>query len=89
MISYARQVFNPAAADKNRTVFLQVVSFAGNIDDTFRLVSQSYSGDFSERRVRLFGGSGSYRQANAAFLGTFVQNRGFRLIGNLLSALSD
>ena len=68
VVSYAGQISDPAAADKNGTVFLKVMTFARNINRTFLLVGQTNSCDFTECGVRLFGRSGRNRKADAAFL---------------------
>ena len=89
MVSDAGEIFNSSATDKDGAVLLQVVSFAGDINDTFRLVGKSYTRDFTKRGVRLFGGGGRHGQAYAALLRTVVQSRRFRLIGDFRSSLSD
>jgi hypothetical protein len=68
MISNARQVSYSSASDKNGAVFLQVVVYAGDISGNFFAVCKSYTRDFAQRRVRLFGRLGSDYQAHPAFL---------------------
>ena len=68
MVTNTRQVLYTAAADQNNAVLLQVMADAGDVGTDFNTVRKSYSGDFSQRGVRLFGGSGLYSSADTSFL---------------------
>ena len=89
MISYAGQISYSSAADKHGTVFLKVVSFAGNVNRSFLLIRKTYSCDLTKRRVRLFGRSGGYRKANASFLRAMTHDRSLTLVLCRYSALLD
>ena len=51
VISHTRKILDPAASDKDDTVFLQIVSDSGNVGGNFHSVCKSYPGDLSERGV--------------------------------------
>lgn len=48
VVSHAGEVFDPAAADEYDAVFLQVMSFAGDISDDFLAIGQSDPGDLPQ-----------------------------------------
>ena len=58
VISYSNQVLYPSTAKHDHRVFLQVMSFAGNISGHFHAISQANSGDLTQSRVWLFRSSG-------------------------------
>ena len=68
VISCTRQILHPAAADQNNAVLLQIVPFAGDIARYLDSIGKTYSGDLSQRRIRLLGGSGLHSGAHAALL---------------------
>ena len=68
VVSGTGQILNTAASDQNNAVFLQIVSFAGNVARHFDSVGKTYSGDLSKSGVRLFGGSGLNSGAHASLL---------------------
>ena len=69
MVTHTGEILYTAATDKNNAVLLKVVANAGDIGTDFNTVRKSYSGDLSERGVRLFGGSCLDSGANASLLG--------------------
>ena len=89
VVTNAGQVLNSSASDKYGRVLLKIVTFAGDINGTLLLVGQSYSRNLSDSRVRLFGGRGRYRKANAALLRAVVQNGRLALENLFFSAVSD
>jgi hypothetical protein len=74
LIADTGQVANAAAADKNNRVFLQIVSFAGDVNSDFFGVAQTHAGDFSKSRIRLLGSHGPDDQANALLLRATFQD---------------
>lgn len=87
VITNAGQILHTAASHENGAVLLKVVAFAGNVNNAFLLVGESYSRDLSHSGVRLLGSRRRYRKANAAFLRTIVENRALGLYGEFLSAV--
>ena len=65
MVTHARQVLDPAAAEHNHRVFLQIMPLAGNVSRHFHAVGQPYAGDFAERGIGLFGSDGEDLDANS------------------------
>jgi len=89
VITDARKISDPAASYENGTVFLKVVTFAGNVDRTFLLVGKTYSCDLTHSGVRLFGGCRRDGKAYASSLRTFIQNRSLALFVGCTSAVLD
>ena len=89
VITNAGQILDTSAPDKNGRVFLQVVTFAGNVYGTFLLVGKAHSCNLSYSRVRFFGRSCRNRKAYAALLRAVVQNGRLALVNLLFSAVSD
>ena len=48
MITDARQILNPAAADQNNGMFLQIVSFARDVSGDFHAIGKPHPGDFAQ-----------------------------------------
>ena len=75
MVTNARQVFHPAAADKHYRVLLQIVADAGNISRHFHAVSQPNTGNLPNRRVRLLRGRRFNLNADTALEGRRISIR--------------
>ncbi len=78
LVSHTGKVANTTTADQDDGVFLQVVSFAGDVDRDFFAVAQSNAGDFPKSRVGLLGGHGANDQAHPLLLGATFENRALR-----------
>ena len=102
MVSGTGKILNTAASDQNNAVLLQIVSFSGDIAGHFDSVGKTYSGDLSERGVRLFRGSSLNSCAYASLLRcgsiggflvkgvvSFLESRCRRLLHSRLTSLSD
>mgnify|MGYP001540904080 CR=1 FL=1 len=48
VITNAREIAHPAAADQNGAVLVQVVTLAGDVNRTFLLVRQAHPRDFTQ-----------------------------------------
>ena len=59
VVANAVKVFNPTTTEENNAMFLQVVSFIGNIGNNLITSGQPYLGNFSYGRVWLFRSTGS------------------------------
>lgn len=68
VVTNARQISYPSAADQNHRMLLQVMPDAGDIDGCLQTVGQSHSCNFSHCGVRLFRAGGRDFRANASFL---------------------
>src|SRR3989344_2512491 len=68
-------VFHASAADEDDGVFLQVVSFAGNVGRNFHAVGEAYAGDFADCGVRFAGWLGRDAGADTALKGRRVERR--------------
>src|ERR1043165_6828151 len=53
VVAHARQVLDPAAADQDNRVLLQVVALAADVTDDFEAVGEPHLGNLAKRRVRL------------------------------------
>ena len=62
---------------------------AGNVAGTLDLVGKAHTGDLKQGGIRLLGGQGLNRQADAPLLRTRLQNRRIRLDGYLFPTLAD
>ena len=60
VVTNARQVADTAAADKNDGVFLELVSFARNVNGNFFVVRETNARDAAKSGVRLFRLHGTY-----------------------------
>lgn len=65
VISNARQVLYPAAADHDNRVFLQIVAFAGDVSGDLHTISQPHPRDFAQGGVWLFGRHGCHLNTNS------------------------
>ena len=68
MITDARQVSYSSASDKDSAVLLQIMVDARDIGGDFLAVGKSYTGDFPQRGVGLFGRLRPDYEADPAFL---------------------
>lgn len=66
MITHARQVLHPAAAQHYDWVLLQIMPHARNIGGYFLAVRQPHPGDFTQSRIWFFRRSGCDFSANPA-----------------------
>lgn len=88
-VPYPRQVANSSAANQHNGVFLQVVTFSGNVRRTFFSVGKTNTSHLSKSRVRLLRGHCLHLQANATFLRTTLKKWCLILRFLLLSRLSN
>ena len=101
VVTYTGEVTNSSASDKNYRVLLKVVSDSGNVGGCLKSVCKSYSGDLTERGVRLLRAGCGYLCAYASllrcggvscFVGqcvkTYLKYRSLRLVGFVLTTLS-
>ena len=65
VITHARQILHPAAANQNDGMLLQFVALARNISRNFHPVGQFHPGHLAQRRIRLFGRGREHLGANA------------------------
>ena len=89
MVTYTREILDPAAPDEDDGVFLQIMADAGDVSGTLETVGQADTGDLTKRGIRLFGSQRADCRADAAALRTLLQNRGIGFILDLFPALSD
>ena len=102
MVTNTGEVLNTAAADEHDAVLLKIVTDAGNVGRNLDSVGKAHTGNFTECRVRLFGGSGFNCSADTALLGririghnltlgieALEQRRGLGLFVNGLSTRTD
>ena len=69
VISGTRQVLHSSATDQNNAMLLKVVAFTRDIACHFDSVGKTYSGDFTQSRVRLLRGSSLNCSADTSLLG--------------------
>ena len=68
VVTNAGEVLDTAAADHNNAMLLKVVADAGDIRGDFVAVCQAYTGDLTQRGVRLLGSGGTNCGADASLL---------------------
>ncbi len=83
VVTATRQVTNSSASDKYNRVLLEIVADSGDIGRSLKAVCESYSGDLTERGVRLLRACGRNLCADASFL-----RRGL-ICGNLLKRVES
>jgi hypothetical protein len=89
VVTHARQILYPAAANEYAAVLLKVMTFARYINRAFLLICQPYPGNLSQCRVRLFGGGGRNTQADTALLWAAIEDGGGRFVYYLLPSMPD
>jgi hypothetical protein len=68
MISYAGEVLDPSAADKDNGVFLEIVADTRNIGGHLDTIGQSDASNFSKGGIGFLGGGCINSNANTPFL---------------------
>src|SRR5690606_31228719 len=89
VLTHARQVLDPAAADQHDAVLLQVVAFATDVRGHLVTVGQAYPADFAKGRVRLLRSSRIDAGADTTALRATLQGRYAALLDRTLSGLAD
>ena len=79
VVTYAWQVFNPAATNQHDAVFLEVVAFTGDVCVYFLTVGKAHTGHFAHSRVRLLRRGGIHASAYAPTLRARIKSRRLRL----------
>jgi hypothetical protein len=75
VIPDAGQIFNPASADHDHRVFLEVMPFAGDVGSNFHGIGQTDPGHFPQSGIGLFRSSRIDPDADPPLLGTTLQGR--------------
>ena len=68
VVTNTRQILNTSASDHDNTVFLQVMTYTGNICCHFHTVGQTNTGVLTKSRVRLLRCHRAYTCADASLL---------------------
>ena len=89
MVTHTGEIAHTAAANEDGAVLVEVVTFAGNLNGTFLFVRQAHPCDFTQSRVRLFGGRGGNGKADASLLRASTHDRSFALFRTLFPAVLD
>src|SRR5580658_2266816 len=89
VVADARQVLDPAAADHDHRMLLQIVAFARDIADDLEAVGQPHLGDLAQRRIRLLRRRRIDARAHAALLRARLEMAGFLAVGLRLPRLAD
>ena len=89
VVADAGEIFNPAPADQDDGVLLQVVADSRNIRGDLLVVSQTNPGNLTKGGVGLFRRGGLHLEAHPAALGATLQSRRLPLFKRLLSAFAD
>ena len=89
MVTNTGEVFYPSAPDEDDRVFLQVMSFTGDIGSNFHLISQPHTSHFTQSGVRLFGRCGVNSGADTSSLGALAEGRCGGFLSDNLPAFSD
>jgi hypothetical protein len=80
VIPNPRQVFDPSSSNKNDGMFLEVMTYAGNITCNLNVIREPDSSHFSHGRIRLLGSRCEYTGAHAALLWAAFQCGRFALV---------
>jgi len=70
VVTHAREILYTASADEDHRVFLEIMTYAGNIGRNLYPVSKPNTSYLAESRIRLLRGNGHNTGANATALGT-------------------
>src|SRR5277367_5570379 len=89
VVAHAGQVLDPAAADHDHRVLLQVVAFARDIADDLEAVGQPHLGDLAQSRVRLLRRRRIDARAHATLLRARLEMAGLFTVGLRLPRLAD
>src|SRR6185437_12461164 len=89
VIAHARKVLHAAAADQHDRMFLEVVTFAGNIREGLVAIGQANLRHLAQRRVRLLRRHGIDAGADRALLGALLERRHLVALGLLAAGLAD
>ena len=89
VILHTGQILDTTATHQHNAVFLQVVSLAAYVANDLKSTCQADFGNFSQSRIRLFGGCRINTGANAPSLRTIFQRRGFGLRQNLFALFTN
>ena len=77
LVTNPGEIANTTAADEDDRVFLEIVTFAGNVDRDFLAIAQPDAGDFPQGRVGFLGSHRSNDQADPLLLGAAFENGTF------------
>jgi hypothetical protein len=75
VITHTGEILNTSATNKNYAMLLEIVSDSWNVSRNFDSVGKTYSGNFTESRVRLLRCGSLYGCANAALLWRILVSR--------------
>src|SRR5208283_5815172 len=89
VVAHSRQVLDPAAADHDHRMLLQVVAFARYVADDLEAVGQAHLGDLAKRRIQLLRRRRIYARAHPALLRARLEMAGLLAVGLRLPRLAD
>jgi hypothetical protein len=89
MISYARDILDPAASCQYNRVFLKIMAFSRYIRIDFNMIRKTHTRDFAERRVGFLGCCCENADADSPALRTILQRTRLAFTYNRLSAVPD
>ena len=89
VITYTGEVFHTAAANKHDAVFLQVVTFAGDVCIDLFLICQPYTGHLTHGGVRLLGGCSVNTYTNTTSLRTSIKCARFAFLFDNLATFAN
>src|SRR5208337_579183 len=89
VVAHSRQVLDPAAADHDHRMLLQVVAFARYVADDLEAVGQPDFGDLAKRGIRLLRRRCIYPRAHPALLRARLEMAGLLAVGLRLPRLAD
>src|SRR5699024_4084122 len=88
-VADTREILHSPTADEHHGVFLQVVTFAGDVGRDLDAAGQLHTCDLAQRRVRLLRRGGVHARAHTAPLRAPLERRGLLLGSLVLAALAD
>ena len=89
MVADPGEILDPAAANKNDGMFLQIMAFPTDVGGHFMAVGEPDTGDLAQGGIRLLGSGGIDARADTALLGTGLKRRDSTLAALLLTRFSD
>jgi hypothetical protein len=89
MVTDAGEIFHAATSHENNRVFLQVVSFAGDVGNHFLAIGETDFCNFAKSGIGFFWGAGHDLHADSAALRALHQSRRFGFDDDFAAALAD
>ena len=89
LVTDSWQIPDPSTPNEYDRVFLEVVTFPGDVNGRLFPVGKSYTSDFSQGRIWFLGCHRPHLQADSLFLRAAIQHGSLGLLSLLLASLAN